>query len=101
MSTVNDQSSLYNRQQSNQIYFLEQISDREFWDYAQSLANPQYAPLVTGAEVLECQIEQGCCLFPLRALREVIAPPHKLTHLPLSPHWMSGITVWRGHVVPV
>jgi chemotaxis signal transduction protein len=94
---VNDHSSL----PPNQIRFLEQLSDREFWDYAQSLATQQYAPSITDEQVLECQTEQDRYLFPLRALREVVAPPHELAHLPLSPAWMSGITAWRGHVIPV
>lgn len=98
---MNDHSSVYNRLLPNQIRFLEQLSDREFWDYAQSLATQQYASPTTGEEALECQIEQGRCLFPLRALREVVASPHELTHLPLSPAWMSGITAWQGHVIAV
>jgi len=98
---VHDHSSLYNRLLPNQIHFLEQLSDQEFWDYAQSLAAQQCAPLTTDEEALECQTEQGRCLFPLRALREVVAPPHKLTLFPLCPPWMSGLAAWRGHVVPV
>ena len=89
---------MYNITQSS---FLEQLSDQEFWDYAQSRATPQNTLPMTGDDALECQTEQGDYLLPLRALREVVLPPHKLTQLPLCPLWMPGITAWRGHVLPV
>jgi chemotaxis signal transduction protein len=80
---------------------LEQLSDQGFWEYAQNLTAQQDAPLVTYEEYLECHTEQSRYLLPLRALREVVSSPHKLTHLPLSHPWMFGITTWRGHVIPV
>lgn len=92
---------MYNTKSHTQIAFLEQLSDQEFWDYAQSLATQQKAPLTTSEEALECETEQGRYLLPLRALREVISPPHKLTLLPSCPPWMLGITAWRNHVIPV
>jgi purine-binding chemotaxis protein CheW len=98
---MNDYFHMYNRKSHIQIPFLEQLSDQEFWDYAQSLATQQNAPPTTSEEALECQTEQGRYLVPLRALREVVSPPHQLTLLPLCPPWMLGITAWRGHVIPV
>src|SRR5579864_1687484 len=92
---------MYNTKSHTQIAFLEQLSDQEFWDYAQSLATQQNAPLTTSEEALECHTEQGRYLLPLRAVREVVSPPHKLTLLPSCPPWMLGITAWRGHVIPV
>lgn len=97
---MNDHSS-YNKPLPNQIGFLEKLTDQQFWDYAQSLATQKSAPLVTGAEALECQTEQGHYLLPIRVLREVVAIPYKVTLLPLSPSWMLGLTAWRGHVIPV
>ena len=85
-----------------QAPFLEQLSDQEFWHYAQSLATQQPAPpTIAIEEALECQTEHGRYLLPLRALRGVVLPPHKLTLLPLCPPWMPGITAWRDHVVPI
>jgi chemotaxis signal transduction protein len=98
---MNDYSDGYNMQQPNQMSFLEQLSDQEFWDYAQSLANQQNAQSNTSEQALECHTGEGCCLLPLRALCEVVSPPHKLTRLPLHPPWMLGITAWRGHIIPV
>ncbi len=92
---------MYNRKSHTQIPLLEQMNDQEFWDYAQSLATQQNAPPTSSEDALECQTEQGRYLLPLRALREVVSPPHKLTLLPLCPPWMLGITAWRGHVIPV
>lgn len=98
---MNEHSHMYNIQQPNQIQFLEQLSDQEFWDYAQSLATQQNTPSTIDEEALECHTEQGHYLLPLRALCEVVPPPHKFTLLPLRPPWMLGITAWRGHVIPV
>jgi chemotaxis signal transduction protein len=98
---MNNYSHIYNKQSYTQVAFLEQLSDQEFWNYAQSLASQQNAPPTKSEEALECQTEQGHYLLPLQALREVISAPHKLTLLPLCPAWMLGITAWRGHVVPV
>jgi chemotaxis signal transduction protein len=98
---MNDHSHMYNMQSQTQIQFLERLSDQEFWDYAQSLATRQNAPSTPSEEVLECESEQGHYLLPLRALCEVVPPPHKLTLLPLCPPWMLGITAWRGLVIPV
>jgi len=92
---------MYNIASHTPIPFLEQLSDRDFWDYAQSLATQQNALPTTHEEALECQTAQGCYLFSLRALREVVSPPHKLTFLPFCPSWMLGITAWRGHIIPV
>jgi purine-binding chemotaxis protein CheW len=92
---------MYNRKSHSQIPLLEQMNDQEFWDYAQSLATQQNAPPTSSEDALECQTEQGRYLLPLRALREVVSPPHKLTLLPLCPPWMLGITAWRGHIIPV
>jgi chemotaxis signal transduction protein len=92
---------MYNIPSHTQGPFLEQLSDREFWDYAQCLATQQNTPPTTYEEALECQTEQGRYLLPLRALREVVSPPHQLTLLPLCPSWMLGITAWRGRVIPV
>jgi chemotaxis signal transduction protein len=91
----------YNTKSHTPIPSLEPLSHQEFWDYAQSLATQQNTPPTTTEEALECQTQQGYYLFPLRALREVVSPPHKLTLLPLSPPWMLGITAWRGHIIPV
>jgi chemotaxis signal transduction protein len=98
---MKDHCHIYNIHSYAQIQLLEQFSDQEFREYAQSLATQQDAPLVTHEEALECHDEQIRYLLPLRALREVVSAPHKLTLLPLSPPWMLGITLWRGHVIPV
>ena len=98
---MDNHSHISNIPSHTQLPFLEQLSDREFWDYAQSLANQKHAPPASGEEALECQTEQGRYLLPLRALREIVAPPHKLTFLPQCPSWMLGITAWRGHIIPV
>jgi chemotaxis signal transduction protein len=98
---MNDYSDGYNMLQPNQVSFLEQLSDQEFWNHAQSLANPQNALSTTSEEALECHTSDGHYLLPLRALCEVVPPPHKLTRLPLHPPWMLGITAWRGHIIPV
>jgi chemotaxis signal transduction protein len=98
---MNNYFDMYNRKSLTQIPFLEQMTDQEFWDYAQSLATQQNAPATSSADALECQTEQGRYLLPLRAVREVVSPPHKLTLLPFCPPWMLGITAWQGHVIPV
>ncbi len=98
---MDNHSHISNIPSHTQIPFLEQLSDLEFWDYAQSLANQKHTPPATGEETLECQTEHGRYLLPLGALREVVPPPHKLTLLPRCPSWMLGITAWRGHVIPV
>ena len=98
---MDNHSHISNLPSHPQIPFLEQLSNREFWDYAQSLATQKYMPPTSGEEALECQTEQGRYLLPLQALREVVPPTHKLTLLPLCPSWMLGITAWRGHVIPV
>jgi len=98
---MNEHSHMYNIQNHMQIHMLEQLSDQEFWDHAQSLATQENRPSTTSEEYLECHTEQGHYLLPLQALCEVVPPPYKFTLLPLHPVWMLGITAWRGHVIPV
>lgn len=98
---MNDPSHMYNIESHTQIQFLEQLSDEEFWDYAQILATQENSGPTTDEEALECETEHGHYLLPLQTLCEVVPPPHKLTLLPLCPPWLLGITAWRGHVLPV
>jgi chemotaxis signal transduction protein len=98
---MEDHSHIRNIDSYAQIQLLEQFSDQEFWEYAQNLAAKQDVSLVPHEEALECHDEQCHYLLPLRALREVALSPGRLTYLPLSPPWMLGITVWRGHIIPV
>jgi chemotaxis signal transduction protein len=88
-------------QNHRQAHFLEQLSEQEFWQYAQDLAHTEILPLLNSEEYLECETMNDRYLISLRALHEIVPPPHKLTFLPLCPSWMLGITAWRGHIIPV
>jgi chemotaxis signal transduction protein len=76
------------------------VSDEEFWSYARELAR-----MVPGEshpeEYLECSLSQGqsCCFVSLKALYEVVPPPHRLAALPAAPAWMVGLVAWRGEVM--
>jgi len=81
--------------------YLEQLSDQDFWKHAQQLAQaPQPATLQT-EEYIECAFEVGRALIPLPTLREILPAAHDLAQLPASPHWMLGITTWRGEPIAV
>ncbi len=79
---------------------LEQLSDEDFWSYARELA--RMVPVATHPEeYLECSLSegQGCCFVSLKALYEVVPPPHRLAFLPATPAWMLGLVAWRGEVM--
>ena len=82
---------------------LEQMADEEFWNYARSQAD--LVPQISSREStyqnehLECELGRGNCLIPLKAIIEVLPPPHMLTLLPLVPMWMRGLVAWRGEAI--
>lgn len=86
-----------------QATYLEQLSNREFWDYATQLAGAPSVPARPIESYLECSLLQGQAhaIFPLSSLRKVIPPPHHVTRLPTTPLWMSGLTAWRSEPIPV
>jgi chemotaxis signal transduction protein len=79
---------------------LEALSDEEFWDYARELARMVPAA-AHPEEYLECSLSlgQGCCFVSLKALCEVVPPPHRFAVLPASPAWLLGLVAWRGEVI--
>jgi chemotaxis signal transduction protein len=86
---------------SSHTQFLEQLSDQEFWNYAQTLSQTAPTPFVPSEDHLLCVHDQRRCFLPLAALREIIPPPHSFTLLPASPPWMSGVTAWHGQTLAV
>ncbi len=91
---------------------LEQLSDEEFWSYANELA--LLAPTDAGTEAetlpeeyLRCQLCSGDYLIPLTALQEVLLPPQDVREaypyalLPTIPAWMVGVFAWRGETIAV
>jgi chemotaxis signal transduction protein len=82
---------------------LEQMADEEFWNYARTQAD--IVPQISSQESnyqnqhLECELSRGNCLIPLKAIAEVLPPPHKYTLLPLVPIWMRGLVAWRGEAI--
>jgi chemotaxis signal transduction protein len=91
---------------------LEQLSDEEFWSYANELA--LLAPTDAGTEAetlpeeyLRCQLCSGDYLIPLTALQEVLLPPQDVREaypyalLPTIPVWMAGVFAWRGETIAV
>jgi chemotaxis signal transduction protein len=84
--------------------FLEELTDKEFWNYATELAYAVSASPSRPEEYLECNCEaighrRGW--LALVDLREVVSPPHQFTRLPGSPTWMHGIMAWRDEIIPV
>jgi len=108
---------------------LEQLSDEEFWSYANELVllhpadakelkrAPQASlrvPTDAGTEAetlleeyLRCQLCSGDYLIPLTALQEVLLPPQDVREaypyalLPTIPAWMVGVFAWRGETIAV
>jgi chemotaxis signal transduction protein len=86
-------------------YSLEQMSDEEFWNYARQRAS--VASRISSPEqddqdqYLECKLSSGYCLLPLRAIIEVVPPPHRFARLPSTPGWMCGIAAWHGETIAV
>ena len=81
--------------------FLEHLSDEDFWRYARERAFAALPAKAPSEEYLVCALEQGRCLLPLAALREVIPPPYQFALLPAAPSWMSGVVSWHGETIPV
>jgi len=52
-------------------------------------------------QYLECKLSSGYCLLPLRAIIEVVPPPHRFARLPGTPGWMCGIAAWHGETIAV
>ncbi|GCE18911.1 chemotaxis protein CheW [Dictyobacter kobayashii] len=82
-------------------HYLEQLSDQDFWKYAEQLAQTPPVATTQTEEYLECDFESGLALLPLTTLREVLPAARYLAQLPTSPHWMLGITAWRGESIAV
>ena len=86
-------------------YSIEQMSDEEFWNYARQRAS--IASRIAFPEqgdqdqYLECKLSSGYCLLPLRAIIEVVPPPHRFARLPGTPGWMYGIRAWHGETIAV
>jgi chemotaxis signal transduction protein len=93
-----------NSSAAGQSHQLEQLSDEDFWAYARTLA-ASAAPAVARDEYLTCSLSRGDdgrqCLIPLRALHEIVRPPHRLASLPAIPAWMQGVVAWRGEIIAV
>ena len=84
---------------------LERMSDEEFWNYARKRAGIVFQGSSQGRDHrdqhLECKLSRGNCLIPLKALIEVVPPPHRFTQLPVIPGWMRGLVAWHGEAVAV
>ena len=86
-------------------YDLERMSDEEFWNYARKRAGivPQSSSQERDYQDqhLECELSRGICLIPLKAILEVVPPPHRFAQLPVTPSWMCGLVAWRGEAMAV
>jgi chemotaxis signal transduction protein len=86
-------------------YDLERMSNQEFWNYAHERAG--IVPQLSSQERdyqdqhLECELSRGNCFVPLKAIIEVVPPPHRFAQLPVTPGWMRGLVAWRGEVIAV
>jgi chemotaxis signal transduction protein len=84
---------------------LERMSNQEFWNYAHERAGivPQRSSQERDYQNqhLECELSRGNCFVPLKAIIEVVPPPHRFAQLPVTPGWMRGLVAWRGDVIAV
>ncbi len=83
----------------SQAQVFEQLSDEEFWHYAREAANPPRSSQYQANEYLVCRLGTRHCMFPLAIVGEVAPSPHQRTILPGVPHWMLGLTTWRGEII--
>ncbi len=93
-------------QDTRDAHSLEQMTDEEFWEYANSRAaeastNVSSSATVVSHQYLQCEVQRGTCFVPLHLIEEVVPAPHSLTHLPFTPDWMPGLFSWRGEIVAV
>jgi chemotaxis signal transduction protein len=86
---------------SAQAQFLEQLSDEDFWKYAQESVHTLPTAPAQGEEYLVCELEDVACVLPLTVFHEAVPVPHHFTFLPDAPSWMPGITTWRGEIIAV
>src|SRR5260370_38343029 len=81
-------------------YSLEQMSDEEFWNYARQCASVaariSFPEQDDQVQYLECKLSSGYYLLPLRAVIEVVPPPHVFARLPRTPGCLSVIAAWTG-----
>lgn len=82
-------------------HYLEQLSQQEFWDYAQQLVQTTPTSVVQTEEYLECTLEQGSGIIPFAVLRTVLPKVRRFTRLPASPQWMLGVTAWKNETIAV
>jgi chemotaxis signal transduction protein len=84
---------------------LERMADEEFWNYARVRADT--VPWISSEESnyqdqhLECELSDGNCLIPLKAIVEVLPSYQQYMYLPLTPPWMCGLFAWRGQTIPL
>lgn len=84
---------------------LEQMSDAEFWNFARARASaasrvPSHEEIHLH-QYLDCELSRGNCLVALKAIEEVIPPPHRFALLPRIPRWMPGVVAWRSAMIAV
>ena len=83
----------------SQAQVFEQLSDKDFWRYATEAAKNAHSLQYQADEYLVCKVGIRYCMVPVAVLGEVVPSPHQHTLLPAVPHWMLGLTTWRGEII--
>jgi chemotaxis signal transduction protein len=89
------------------VQFLKQLSEKDFWDYAQRAA-VSTLPTQTGADdhepsdaYLVCDLGSLGCVLPLADLHTVVPSPAYFSLLPDTPGWMPGLAAWSNEILAV
>src|SRR5579875_4094305 len=85
------------------VQYLKQLSETDFWDYAERSARAQSASMPDGDlepadAYLVCDLGSSGCVLPLADLRAVVPSPMRFSLLPDTPGWMPGLTAWANTV---
>lgn len=87
------------------VQFLKQLSEKDFWDYAERAAAYTLPTQTLPDEpepsdaYLVCALGSLGCVLPLADLRAVVPSPASFSLLPDTPGWMQGLAAWSNTIL--
>jgi chemotaxis signal transduction protein len=90
------------RARQEHVQFLKQLSERDFWDYAEwAAAGVETTPdnHEPSDAYLVCDLGSLGCVLPLADLRAIVPSPAYFSLLPDTPAWMPGLAAWSNVIL--
>jgi chemotaxis signal transduction protein len=90
------------RAHQERVQFLKQLSEKDFWGYAEQAACAQTSADHEPSDAyLVCDLGALGCVLPLADLQAVVPSPMRFSLLPDTPGWMLGLAAWSNTILAV